>query len=82
MFLDWAAGRLATGGRICEEWPSADSLWLPPRMDLLAHGGNVIISNFHDDATHRQLPDRTALLAKLEDAGWLIDQQGVVKLPI
>lgn len=41
----------------------------------------MIISNFHDDFTHRQLPDRAELLATLARSGWLVDQQGVVKLP-
>lgn len=80
-FLDWAAGRLASGGRMYIEWPSPGSLRLPPRAELLAHGVDVIISNFRDDATHRQLPDREVLLTALERAGWSIDQQGVVKLP-
>lgn len=80
-FLDWAAGRLAPGGRMYVEWPSPNSLGLPSRTELLAQGVDVIISNFHDDATHRQLPDRAELLTRLEHTGWLIDQQGVVKLP-
>ena len=80
-FLDWAASRLQPGGRMYVEWPSPASLRLPPRTDLLARGVDVIISNFHDDSTHRQLPDRAELLARLERTGWLIDQQGVVKLP-
>lgn len=80
-FLDWAADRLAPGGRMYVEWPSPASLELPPRTELLAQGVDVIISNFHDDATHRRLPDRVELLTMLEQAGWLIDQQGVVKLP-
>lgn len=80
-FLDWAGNRLAPGGRVYIEWPSAESLRLPPRTELLAHGVDVVISNFHDDATHQQLPDRAELLAALAQAGWLIDQQGVVKLP-
>ena len=80
-FLDWAGGRLASGGRVYVEWPSPQSLRLPPRTALEARGVNVIISNFHDDSTHRQLPDRAELLSTLEQSGWLIDQQGVVKLP-
>lgn len=80
-FLDWAGGRLQAGGRIYVEWPSPESLRLPLRTDLLERGVDVIISNFHDDSTHRQLPDRAELLARLERAGWLIDQQGLIKLP-
>lgn len=80
-FLDWAAGRLTPGGRIYVEWPSPDSLRLPSRKELLARGVDVIISNFHDDCTHRQLPDLTELLSSLKSTGWLIDQQGVVKSP-
>lgn len=81
VFLDWVGSRLAPGGRVYVEWPSPDSLQMPPRTDLLARGVDVIISNFRDDATHRQLPDRGKLVAALQQAGWLIDQQGVVKLP-
>lgn len=81
VFLDWAADRLAPGGRMYLEWPSPESLHLPPREELLAHGVDVVISNFHDDGTHRQLPERAQLLAELERGNWLIDQQGIVKLP-
>lgn len=80
-FLNWAAASLGPGGRIYVEWPSPNSLRLPSRKELLACGVDIIISNFHDDNTHRQMPDRAALLVALEGAGWLIDQQGTVKLP-
>lgn len=80
-FLDLAGRRLAPGGRIYVEGPRAGALRFPPRTELLAREVDVIISNFHDDFTHRQLPDRAVLLATLARSGWLVDQQGVVKLP-
>ena len=80
-FIDWAAQRLAPGGRVYIEWPSQHSLELPKKDELAERGIDVIISNFKDDNTHNRLPDRQAIVNRLEEAALLIDQQGVIKLP-
>ena len=80
-FLDWAQQALATRGRLYLEWPSTATLTLPRREDLLAHGVDVMVSNFFDDATHQALPDRAAVVSGLEGRGFSIEQAGIIRLP-
>ncbi len=77
----WAARKLRTGGRMYLEWPSPESLPLPPRGELEAAGVPLIISRFHDDGTHRDLPQRQHVLEGCRAAGLAVDAEGVVSLP-
>ena len=80
-FARWAAPRVKPGGRIYLEWPSPNSLDLPSRKELEAAGVPLIISRFDDDGTHRDLPDRDAMVEALRIAGFRIEAQGLVRLP-
>jgi SAM-dependent methyltransferase len=80
-FIDWCAGRLRVGGRLYIEWPSEDSVALPPLAKFREQNIPLIISAFHDDHTHRDLPDRKEILNALEKSEFLIDQQGVISNP-
>ena len=80
-FVEWAARKLNPGGRVYLEWPSPASLALPSRTELDALGVPVMISNFHDDATHRDLPDGDAIQAACVARGFTIEARGVVRLP-
>lgn len=80
-FADWASKKLGKGGRIYLEWPSPAALELPSRTELEAVGVPLIISRFDDDRTHRELPDRDAMIASLLARGFAIEAQGIVSLP-
>ena len=81
-FLDWAKQALVARGRLYLEWPAQTTLALPGRNELLAHGVDVMVSNFFDDASHQVLPDRSALIAGLEARGFAIEQVGIIRLPL
>ena len=70
-FVDWAAARLAVGGRAYVEWPSPASLDLPP----------LVISRFDDDCTHQHLPDRDVVVARAMQAGLRVTASGTIRLP-
>jgi SAM-dependent methyltransferase len=80
-FGEWAAQKLNRGGRIYLEWPSPNSLELPSRADLESAGVPLMISRFDDDGTHRELPDRDAVIDSLKILGFSVDTQGIVRLP-
>lgn len=80
-FVDWAAAKLNPGGRIYLEWPSPNSLDLPSRTELEKAGVPLVISRFDDDHTHRDLPDRDAIIAAFLAKGFLIEARGIVRLP-
>jgi len=80
-FVAWAARKLKPGGRIYLEWPSPASLDLPSREELKAAGVPLMISRFDDDHTHRELPDRDAIVAAFEGSGFVVETRGIVRLP-
>lgn len=80
-FLQWTAQRLGAGGRLYVEWPSPFSTLLPTRQELTDRGITLAISNFHDDATHKVVHDRSCVIRALSDAGYFIELQGYVSLP-
>jgi len=80
-FIDWAARKLNPGGRVYLEWPSPASLALPSRTELVPLGVDLVISNFHDDASHRDLPDGDAISAACVARGFSIEARGIVRLP-
>ncbi len=76
--LGWLASRMRPGGRLYLEWPNATSLDLPPRNALEAAGWSVVISNFFDDATHRELKTLEEVAAIADAAGFEVLERGVV----
>ena len=80
-FVDWAAGKLAPGGRAYVEWPSPASLDLPPLSALHEAGVPLVISRFDDDCTHQHLPDRDAVAAHAVRAGLRVSASGRIRLP-
>lgn len=77
----WAARKLRKGGRIYLEWPSANSLTLPPRTELERLGVPLIISRFDDDGTHQVLPDGDVIADALRNSGFAIESRGIIRLP-
>lgn len=80
-FMEWAARKLAPGGRAYVEWPSPDSCDLPAREELLAHGVNLVISRFDDDHTHQALPRRDAMEEAARRHGLRVATSGIIRLP-
>ena len=80
-FIDWAAQRLAPGGRAYVEWPSPESLHLPPLSELHGAGVPLVISRFDDDCTHQHLPDRDAVAVRAVEAGLTVAASGSIRLP-
>lgn len=80
-FLQWTAQRLVTGGRLYLEWPSPFAALLPTRAELAKRGVQLQITNFHDDATHKAIHDRSRVVTVLVGAGYFIEQQAYVSLP-
>ena len=80
-FVDWAAARLAVGGRAYVEWPSPASLDLPPLSELHDAGVPLVISRFDDDCTHQHLPDRDVVVARAMQAGLRVTASGTIRLP-
>ena len=80
-FIAWCAARLPLDGRLYLEWPSPHALGLPSRSELAAAGVELIISNYRDDCTHNELPEREAVLTSLVEAGFFVEQTGVVRFP-
>ncbi len=80
-FITWCAAKLPPDGRIYLEWPSPEALDLPPKDELTAVGVDLIISNYRDDLTHRDLPERETILHYLVQAGFFVEQTGVVRFP-
>lgn len=80
-FLSWACSRLEESGRLYVEWPTESSLTLPSRVDLEKAGVTLTISSFFDDATHLQIPSRESVIRQLEQLGFCIEQQGVIRNP-
>lgn len=73
--------RLNRGGRMFLEWPSENSVNLPPRAYFVAAGVPLVISRFHDDATHNDLPRRNDVKAAVLAAGAQVESEGVIRYP-
>jgi len=80
-FIAWCSDRLPLAGRLYLEWPSPYALGLPGRGELEAVGIDLIISNYRDDFSHDELPDREVVLKKLVEAGFFVEQTGFVRFP-
>jgi hypothetical protein len=80
-FIAWCAARLPEEGRIYLEWPSPCALNLPERGKMAAEGVDLMISNYRDDSTHKEIPSREALLLASVEAGFFVEQTGVIRLP-
>jgi len=80
-FVEWAARKLAPGGRVYLEWPSPASLRLPPKEALAQAGVSLIISRFDDDDTHRELPDADEIVATCDAQGLGLEARGIVRIP-
>lgn len=78
---EWAVQRLRPRGRLYVEWPSPNSLELPPCAQLHEHGVDLMISRFDDDSTHQALPDRGSFEQALVRAGLQVEQAGIIRLP-
>jgi SAM-dependent methyltransferase len=76
--IGWMGARTNLGGRLYLEWPNITSLALPQRDELAAAGWPVMISNFHDDYTHRDLPMLRDIALLVENAGFSIVESGVI----
>jgi hypothetical protein len=80
-FIAWCAAKLPLDGRIYLEWPSPQALGLPSKDELATAGVNLIIGNYRDDLTHGDLPERETVLSYLVQAGFFIEQTGVIRFP-
>ncbi|GAB3030655.1 hypothetical protein GCM10027285_11640 [Oleiagrimonas citrea] len=80
-FISWSAERLSPGGRLYVEWPSDESLGMPSRDELVARGVDIMISNFRDDKTHRELPIAHEVATRMRAAGLEVDLQGKARNP-
>ena len=76
------AARLAPGGRAYVEMPAPASKSLPSAQAYRERGWPMVISNFHDDATHREtlaLPDLVAMAAR---EGLDCVESGTISMPL
>ena len=80
-FIDWMADRLQLGGRVYVEWPSEVSLELPESAYFRERDVPIMISNFFDDNTHKQIPERAEVCRRFEQNGMRILQQGTISNP-
>ncbi len=80
-FITWCCDRLSADGRLYLEWPSPYSLSLPTRNELEETGIKLMISNYLDDPSHADLPAREDVLTLLVEAGFFIEQTGVIRFP-
>lgn len=81
-FVHWCQRKLKPGARVYVEWPSPASLDLPPRDELESLGVPLMVSRFDDDHTHRALPDRDAMQSDFASAGFVLETQGIIRLPL
>jgi SAM-dependent methyltransferase len=76
----WIAERGEPGSRIYLEWPNPETLNLPTREELARHGIEIVVSNFHDDSTHRACPEVPTVLDWLGRGGLDIVAHGAIDL--
>ena len=79
--LAQVAKSLRGGGLAYVEMPSPTTKLLPTAAEYRAAGWPMTISNFHDDATHRDTLDQEALLAIATASGLRCLQAGYVSVP-
>ena len=75
------ARRLPAGGRVYVEMPSPASKALPTAAAYRAKGWPMMISNFHDDATHCDTMELEALTAMAAHVALSCLQRGYVSVP-
>ena len=80
-FLTWAVQRSADQARFYLEWPSENSMTLPPKTEFVARGFDIMITNFFDDGSHIAIPSRESIVTSLECLGLTIEEQGVIRSP-
>lgn len=80
-FVHWALSRMAAEGRLYIEWPSESSIDLPTRSHFVDSGIPLVISRFHDDTTHLELPDRSRIVNAISAAGGEVEAVGVIHYP-
>jgi SAM-dependent methyltransferase len=76
------AARLAPGGRLYIEVPTPASKLLPSAEEFRRKGWPMQISNFHDDATHRETFSLDELAGFASAAGLQVEQCGVITSPL
>lgn len=77
----WLGRHLLPGGRVYVEWPSRHSLLQPRIVEARERGVDLLITHFHDDHTHRNLPSAESLIRGLERHSFVIEAQGIITLP-
>jgi SAM-dependent methyltransferase len=80
-FIEWAGEKLPTGGRLYLEWPTPETKELPNQNELIGSGIKVYVCNFHDDSTHKTIPDTSEVIRRLNKKGLIVDQQGIISNP-
>lgn len=81
-FVRWAQERMAVGGRLYVEWPSAHSVHLPTLQQLRDAGLSLVIARYDDDNTHQNaIPDRGRFSEALAASGFDVEQEGIIRLP-
>jgi SAM-dependent methyltransferase len=78
--LAWMASVAAPEARIYLEWPHPDTRTLPSAEALRAHGFDIQIFNFADDATHLSTPSQAEAAAMLHAAGFGVHESGRIEL--
>lgn len=81
-FIKWCASSLNPGGRLYVEWPSHNSQLCPTNKDLSKIGFGRITANFHDDLTHKQLPDMADILQYMGSENLVVDAQAIIRMPV
>jgi SAM-dependent methyltransferase len=79
--LAQVAKSLRGGGLAYVEMPSPTTKLLPTAAEYRAAGWPMTISNFHDDATHRDTLEQEALIAMADANGLRCLQAGYVCMP-
>jgi len=81
VFLHWAVQHTTQKARFYLEWPSEDSMTLPPKTEFMKRGFDIMITNFFDDRSHVAIPSRDSVIAGLKSLGLTIEEQGVIRTP-
>jgi hypothetical protein len=80
-FIKWITGRLEERSSVYLEWPSENSKNSPTNKEMEALGISFTISNFFDDDTHKDIPDRKVVVEEFKKYGFEVTSQGYVNLP-
>lgn len=76
---DICAQKVKYGGLIFIEMPSPKMKTLPRMKEFLMKGLQVSTTNFFDDSTHKNTVDLPEMRAAIEQAGFLVEESGVVR---